>query len=115
MDINKVKFLGAFTAVIILSLCSLIFIFRLLGYQKVEYWLGIILIFTAIPLVYLLFTANQFHRPTIYYVQIGIMIGFLILELFLDYVYKIDIKASRIMKLLKRNFENLKRFLRLLI
>lgn len=94
MDIVKVNLLGAFTAVTILSLCSLIFIFRLLGYQKVEFWLGIVLILTAVPLAYLLFTANQFQRPTIYYVQIGIMLGFLMLELFLDYVYKIEFRNN---------------------
>ncbi len=52
------------------------------------------MILTAIPLAYLLFTANQFQRPTIYYVQIGIMIGFLILELVLDYVYKIEFRNN---------------------
>jgi len=92
MDISRINILGASISVTILAICSLIFIFRLLGQQTVEYWLGIVLLLTAIPLFYLLLTANQFHRPTIYYVQIGIMIGFLIIELFLDYIYKIEFR-----------------------
>ncbi|MCK4464759.1 MAG: hypothetical protein KAU83_03525 [Bacteroidales bacterium] len=92
MEISKVNILGASLAVTILAICSLVFIFRLLGYQKIEYWLGIVLILTAIPLTYLLLTANHFQRPTIYYIQIGIMIGFLIIELFLDYVFKLEFR-----------------------
>ena len=92
MEISKANILGSSLSVIILTICSLVFIFRLLGYQKVEYWLGIALILTAIPLTYLLLTANNFQRPTIYYIQIGIMIGFLIIELFLDYVFKLEFR-----------------------
>ena len=72
----------------------MVFISRLLGYHKVEYWLGIVLILTAIPLTYLLLTANNFQRPTIYYIQIGIMIGFLIIELFLDYIFKFEFRNT---------------------
>ena len=92
MEISKVNILGASISVIILAICSLVFIFRLLGYQKIEYWLGIVLILTAIPLAYLLLTANHFQRPPIYYIQIGIMIGFLIIELLLDYVYRLEFR-----------------------
>jgi len=92
MDISRINILGASISVIILTICSLIFIFRLLDQQTVEYWLGIVLLLTAIPLFYLLFRAYQFQRPTIYYIQIGIMIGFLIIELFLDYVFKLEFR-----------------------
>ena len=92
MEISKVNILGACISVIILAICSLVFIFRLLGYQKIEYWLGIALILTAIPLAYLLLTANHFQRPPIYYIQLGIMIGFLIIELLLDYVYRLKFR-----------------------
>lgn len=92
MEISRINILGANISVIILTVCSLIFIFRLLGRQRVEYWLGIVLLLTAFPLFYLLLTAHQFQRPAIYYIQIGTMLGFLIIELFLDYVYKIEFR-----------------------
>jgi hypothetical protein len=50
------------------------------------------LILNAIPLTYLLLTANHFQKPPIYYIQIETMIGILIIELFLDYVYKIEFR-----------------------
>lgn len=92
MDINKLNILGASISVLIMAICSLIFILRLLKQQTVEYWLGIAFIFTAIPLIYLLCTANQLQRPTIYYIQLGIMIVFIIIELLLDYIFKIDFR-----------------------
>ncbi len=92
MEIYKVNILGASLSIMILFICSLVFAFRLLGYHKAEYWVGFILILMAIPLTFLLINAKQFHRPPIYYIQIGIMIGFLIIELFLDYIYKLEFR-----------------------
>ena len=92
MDINKVNIIGASLSLMILIICSLIFIFRLLGKQKVEYWLGWILILMIVPLTYLLITAKQYQRPPIYYIQTGLMISFLIIELFLDYIYKLEFR-----------------------
>jgi hypothetical protein len=92
MEINKINIVGAILSVIILSICCLVFIFRLLGHQKVEYWLGVILILMIIPLTVLLFTSPQYQRPPIYYIQIGIMIAFLIIELFFDYIYMLEFR-----------------------
>lgn len=95
MDITRINILGASISVFILAICSLIFIFRLSNQQTIEYWLGVILLLTAIPLAYLLYTANQLQRPMIYYIQIGAMIGFLIIELLLDYVFKVEFRNIR--------------------
>ncbi len=92
MDINKVNIIGAGLSLMILIICSLVFIFRLRGEQKVEYWLGWILILMIVPLTYLLITAKQLQRPPIYYIQTGLMISFLIIELFLDYIYKLEFR-----------------------
>ena len=92
MEIGKINTLSASLSVIILGICCLVFIFRLLGYHKVEYWLGLILILTAIPLTYLLITANQFQRPTLYYIQIGVMLLFIVVELLFDYIFKTDFR-----------------------
>jgi len=92
MDITKLNILGASISVFILAVCSLIFIFRLFGLDTVEYWFGIVFILTAIPLIYLLYTANQIKRPAIYYIQLGFMIAFIIIELLLDYIFKIDFR-----------------------
>ena len=100
MDISSVDILGASISLIILVICILVFIFRLLGKERAEYWLGILLLFTAIPLIYLLFTANHFGRPPIYYIQIGTMIAYLIIELLLDYVYKVEFREVKWMAII---------------
>ena len=92
MDINKLNILGASISVLIMAICSLIFISRLFRLQMVEYWLGIAFLLTAVPLIYLLYTVNRLQKPTIYYIQLGIMIVFIIIELLLDYIFKIDFR-----------------------
>lgn len=87
-----INLLGSSIAIIILLVCCLIFIFRIIGQNKTEYWLGIILIATALPLFYLLLTASHFNRPILFYLQIAIMIIFLAVELFLDYIFKVDFR-----------------------
>ena len=95
MDVNKLDLLGAGIAVFIISFCILIFLFRLLGYPKLEYWLGVILLLSAIPLVYLLFQAGSFDRPTLYYIQLAAILLFLFVELMVDYVFKIEFRQTQ--------------------
>lgn len=95
MDINKINLLGAGLAVFIIAICISIFVVRLNNLPKVEYWLGVLFLLSAIPLIYMIFTANQFQRPAIYYIQIGIIIGFILTEFFLDYVFKVDFRNIR--------------------
>ena len=95
MDINKANYLGSIIALIILTTSNLIFIFRLIGLSKIEYWLGVLFILTALPILYLIFTAKEFHRPTIYYIQLGVMLSFIIVEFLLDYVFKVDFRNKR--------------------
>ncbi len=92
---DKINLIGAFTAATLLILSCLIFIFRLLDQQKVEYWSGMVFMLMALPLIYLLLIANRLDRPTIYFIQLAVMIGFIILELLLDYLFKVDFRNIR--------------------
>ena len=100
MDLDKVNILGAVVSIVILALCNLIFVFRLSQHNEVEYWLGILFLLTALPLVYMLYTAGSFHRPMIYYIQIVTILIFILVELFLDYIFKIDFRGVRWMVIL---------------
>ncbi len=95
MDIIKANYFGTIIALIILISSNLILIFRLLGFPKIEYWLGVLFILTFFPILYLLITANGFHRPAIYYVQLGIMLTFIVVEFFLDYLFKVNFRHTR--------------------
>ncbi len=95
MDIIKLNLLGAYIAIIILVTSNLIFIFRLTNQQTVEYWTGIVFMLTAIPLAYLIYSSSNIERPTLYYIQLVLMIGFIILELLLDYIFKVDFRHTK--------------------
>ncbi len=46
-------------------------------------------------MVYLLVKAPQFDRPLIYYIQIGLMLMWLIAEALLEYILKINFRQIR--------------------
>jgi len=41
------------------------------------------------------FTAPQLQRPTLYYIQIGCMLAWLVVEALLDYILKFDFRQVR--------------------
>ncbi len=93
--LEKANLLGAIVAVSLYSLYILMIIFRLLGRVQFGHWLASLQFFSVIPLVYLLLKAPQLGRPVLYYVQIGLMLVFLLVELLLDYIYMVDFRQVR--------------------
>ncbi len=87
--------LGAIAAIAFYVLAILVFGARLLGAGGFERPLGWIEFLLAIPLVYLLLTARQLERPTLYYVQIGCMLAWLLTEALLDYILKVNFRDAR--------------------
>ena len=90
--LEKANLLGAIVAVSLYSLYILLFVFRLLGRIQFGHWLASLQFLAVIPLVYLLLKAPQLGRPVLYYVQIGLMLVFLLVELLLDYIYMVDFR-----------------------
>lgn len=95
MEIEKINLLGAYLAIFILITSSMIFVFRLLSQETAEYWTGIAFMITAIPLAYLIYSSTNLVRPTLYFVQLGLMIGFIIIELLMDYIFKVDFRQTK--------------------
>ena len=87
--------LGAIVALVFYVSAILVFVARLLGAAKLEQPLGILEFLLAIPLVYLLLMAPQLQRPPLYYVQIGCMLAWLLIEALLDYILKVDFRHVR--------------------
>jgi len=87
--------LGGIIAVFIYSLVTLVFLARLAGSERLEHVLGIVLIALIVPLLYLMFTARGMNRPPLYFIQLGLMIFYLLLELLLDYILKFDFRSVR--------------------
>ncbi len=90
--VEQMNLLGAIVAVAFYVSAILVFIFRLLGKPQFEHWIGYVEFLLAIPLVYLLVEAPQLERPALYYIQIGLMLAWLLVEALLDYILKIDFR-----------------------
>jgi hypothetical protein len=87
--------LGAVTAVVFYGLAILVFATRLCGKPQVGHRLGAAMFLLAVPLVYLLIAAPGDHRPALYYVQIGLLLLWMAVELLLDYILKTDFRRIR--------------------
>jgi len=92
---KNIDLLGAIVAVAFYISAIMVFAFRLGGKPQVGYWLGIFEFCLAIPMLYLLIKAPEHNRPTIYYIQIGLMLLWLVVELLLDYILKIDFRQIK--------------------
>ena len=94
-SIETVNRIGAVLAHMIYITCILVFCARLVQKPRVEHWLGLLLMLALIPLVYLILMAGAYTRPPLYYVQLSLMITYLIVEFLLDYVLKIEFRQER--------------------
>ena len=93
--LEKTNLLGAIVAVAFYVSAILVFIFRLVGKPGYGYWIGYFEFLLAIPMIFLLLTAPQLERPALYYVQIGCMLAWLVVEALLDYILKVDFRNVR--------------------
>ena len=91
----QANLLGALVAITFYASAILVFIFRLVGKPGIGHWIGYFEFLLAIPLVYLLVTAPQLERPALYYLQIGLMLAWLLVEALLDYILKVDFRKIR--------------------
>jgi len=90
---EKTAQLGAIVALAYYASTILLFALRLAGRSDCENWLGLVQTLVALPLVvYLFLQGPRLQRPTLYYVQLGCMPAFLVVELLLDYVLKVDFR-----------------------
>ena len=90
LNMENANRVGALVAHFIYVMCIMIFCTRLAEKPRLEHWLGLTLMLALIPLAYLMVIARTFSRPTLYYIQLSLMIVFLIVELLLDYILKIQ-------------------------
>ena len=90
--LQRANLLGAIVAVAFFVSAILVFAVRLLGMPQVGVWLGYFEFLLAIPMIFLLLGAPELKRPTLYYIQIGCMLAWLVVEALLDYVLKLDFR-----------------------
>jgi hypothetical protein len=93
--LRKLNLLGAIVAVIIYVSSILTFVSRLFFGTRPGHWSGVVLLLMAFPLGYLLLKAPQLGRPRLYYIQIGLMLAWILVEFLLDYVFKIQFRQTQ--------------------
>jgi hypothetical protein len=93
--LEKTNLLGAIVAVAFYVSAILVFTFRLLGKPQYGHWIGYFEFLLAIPMIFLLLKAPQLERPALYYIQIGCMLAWLVVEALLDYILKVDFRNVR--------------------
>jgi hypothetical protein len=93
--LEKTNLLGAVTAIVFFVSAILVFAFRLMDKPQYGHWIGYFEFLLAIPLIFLLVKAPHLGRPALYYIQIGCMLAWLVLEASLDYIIKVDFRQVR--------------------
>ncbi len=93
--LERVNLAGALVAVVMYTTSIVVFVTRLAGRPQVGHAVGWLQFALAIPLIVLLALGPRLGRPWLYYLQVGLMLSFLVVELLLDYVLKIDFRHSR--------------------
>jgi hypothetical protein len=92
---EKMNLLGAIVALIIYISSILTFISRLLFRIQPGHWIGYPLLLMAFPLGYLLLKAPQLQRPMLYYIQIGLMLVWILVVFLLDHALKIEFRQTQ--------------------
>ena len=92
---EKIDLFGAIVAHVIFVSSIITFSSRILFKLQAGHWVGIPILLMVFPLGYLLIRAPEFNRPFLYYVQIGLMLVWLISLFLLDYVLKYDFRQRQ--------------------
>jgi hypothetical protein len=92
---EQLDLLGAIVAHVIFISSIIPFSSRMLFKLQPGHWIGIPILLMAFPLGYLLITAPEFNRPFLYYVQIVIMLVWLLVLFLVDYVFKVDFRQTQ--------------------
>jgi hypothetical protein len=92
---EKLDFMGAIVAHIVFISSIITFASRMIFKLKPGHWIGIPILLMAFPLAYLLLRAPEFDRPVLYYIQIGVMLVWLIVLFLVDYVFKYDFRQTQ--------------------
>lgn len=86
---------GVVLTLLIYCLTILVFVFRKLDYTKLEHYTGIVEVMLLIPWIIYFIKGIPLGRPMIFYVQVGLIIVWLLLEILVDYVMKINFRQSK--------------------
>ena len=92
---KRIAVFGAIIAHIIFISSIFTFLSRLFFGIQPGHWIGFPLLLMAFPLIYLLLKGSEQNQPVLYYIQVGLMLFFIIVLFLVDYVYKLDFRNTQ--------------------
>jgi hypothetical protein len=92
--LERLNLIGAVTAQVIFISSIITFSSRMIFKIAPGHWVGTPLLLTVFPLGYLLIKAAEMNRPILYYIQVGLMLLFIILLFFVDFIFKYDFRQT---------------------
>lgn len=92
---EKLDLLGAVSAHVIFISSIITFLARMLLGTSTGNWIGIPILLMAFPLAHLLYRAPGFKRSPLYYIQIGVMLLWLVVLFLVDWVLKFDFRQTQ--------------------
>ena len=92
---ERANLLGAVVTHWIYSVSIFVFVLRLLQMPKLGHWIGVGVLLAAFPLGFLLFKGPSLDRPALYYLQIGLMLAWLVAEFLLDWWPGVEFRETR--------------------
>ena len=92
---DRLDLLGAVVAYVIFVSSIATFSLRMVAGVGPGHWAGVPLLLMALPLGYLLVKAPEAGRPFLYYLQVGLMISFIIVLFVVDYWFHIEFRDTR--------------------
>jgi hypothetical protein len=94
MPTNTIDFIAFIAANIVNITMVILFICRTKKLEKAEYFLGLIVVAMILPLAYIVIVNFLQNREWPFYILPISLILFLLVELYLDYIKKIDFRNS---------------------
>lgn len=93
--IERLNLIGAITAMVVFASSIVTFSSRLIFRIGPGHWIGTPLLLMVFPLAYLLISAPGVNRPVLYYIQVGLMLLWIISLFLIDYVFKYDFRQTQ--------------------
>jgi Ca2+/Na+ antiporter len=93
--LERLNLIGAVTAQVIFISSIITFSSRMIFKISPGHWVGTPLLLMVFPLAYLLIRAPEVNRPFLYYIQASLMLIFIILLFFVDFVYQFDFRQTQ--------------------
>ena len=86
---------GAITANVYMLLIIAVFIARILGLLEISRWIGFTSSLVIFPLLYLFVVGLRTSRRKIYFAWLALMILFVLFELIVDQILRVDLRSQQ--------------------